>query len=237
MKMKYLVIAVAVFSFIACNNATSKGPADAKSMKTTLDSAAYAIGVDMGKRLKQSDFTDINAELIMTGMKDALKSDTVALTDEQMAGIFQNLNTMMNEKRMAKQLKEGEGNLKAAEEFLAKNKTKAGVKTTASGLQYEVIKEGNGAMPTATDKVKVHYHGTTISGDVFDSSVDRGEPIEFGLNQVIKGWTEGVQLMKVGSKYKFYIHPSMAYGAQSPSPKIPAQSMLIFEVELLGISK
>ena len=122
------------------------------------------------------------------------------------------------------------------EEFLAANKLREGVITTESGLQYEVIKEGKGPKPTADSKVKVHYHGTLIDGTVFDSSVDRGEPIEFNLNQVIKGWTEGVQLMPVGSKYKFYIPQDLGYGSRATG-QIPPYSTLIFEVELLGIVK
>ncbi|MBQ0033989.1 MAG: FKBP-type peptidyl-prolyl cis-trans isomerase [Bacteroidales bacterium] len=129
------------------------------------------------------------------------------------------------------------GDVKAeGERFLAENKLKEGVVTTESGLQYEVIKEGKGAKPVATDRVKVHYHGTLIDGTVFDSSVERGEPIVFGLNQVIAGWTEGVQLMSVGSKYRFFIPQELAYGSRQAG-QIPPYSTLIFEVELLGIEK
>ena len=122
------------------------------------------------------------------------------------------------------------------EQFLAENALKEGVQVTESGLQYEVIKMGKGKKPAATDKVKVHYHGTLIDGTVFDSSVDRGEPITFGLNQVIAGWTEGVQLMPIGSKFRFYIPQELGYGAQQAG-SIPPYSTLIFEVELLGIEK
>jgi FKBP-type peptidyl-prolyl cis-trans isomerase FklB len=118
--------------------------------------------------------------------------------------------------------------------FLAENAKKPGIKTTASGLQYQVVKEGKGGNPSATSRVKVHYHGTTVDGKVFDSSVDRGEPVEFGLDQVIVGWTEGLQLMKKGAKYRFFIPEELAYGANPPSPAIEPYSCLIFDVELLS---
>ncbi|MBQ9523156.1 MAG: FKBP-type peptidyl-prolyl cis-trans isomerase [Paludibacteraceae bacterium] len=127
-------------------------------------------------------------------------------------------------------------NKEAGERFLAENALKDGIKVTDSGLQYEVLKMGKGKKPTALDKVKVHYHGTLIDGTVFDSSVDRGEPITFGLSQVIAGWTEGLQLMPVGSKFRFYIPQELGYGAREAG-KIPPYSTLIFEVELLGIEK
>ncbi|MFA5192382.1 MAG: FKBP-type peptidyl-prolyl cis-trans isomerase [Verrucomicrobiia bacterium] len=127
--------------------------------------------------------------------------------------------------------------LDAGDSFLAENAKKEGVKTTSSGLQYKVIKSGTGATPKATDGVKVHYHGTLINGTVFDSSVERGEPISFPVNGVIPGWVEALQIMKVGDKWTLFIPAKLAYGEQSPSPKIPANSPLIFEVELLGIEK
>ena len=126
-------------------------------------------------------------------------------------------------------------NAKVSADFLAENAKKDGIKVTESGLQYEVITEGNGASPKATDVVKVHYEGTLISGQIFDSSIKRGEPVEFPLNQVIPGWTEGVQLMKVGSKYRFFIPSNLAYGEQGAGGMIAPNSALIFEVELLEI--
>jgi FKBP-type peptidyl-prolyl cis-trans isomerase FklB len=129
------------------------------------------------------------------------------------------------------------GNLEAGKKFLEENAKKPGVKTTASGLQYEVLKDGSGAKPTLQSKVKVHYHGTLIDGKVFDSSVNRGEPITFPLNGVIQGWQEGVQLMPVGSKYRFYIPYNLAYGERGAGANIPPYSALIFDVELLAIEK
>ena len=129
-----------------------------------------------------------------------------------------------------------EANLKAGESFLEENKKRPEVKTTESGLQYEVLTEGNGAKPTATDKVKCHYHGTLIDGTIFDSSVQRGQPATFPLNMVIKGWTEALQLMPVGSKYRLFLHPSLAYGERQTGAVIGPNSTLIFDVELLDIA-
>ncbi len=142
--------------------------------------------------------------------------------------VFDKLMNMKSEKATA--------NLKAGEDFLEQNKKREGVMTTASGLQYEVLSEGSGAKPKATDKVKCHYHGTLINGTIFDSSVQRGQPATFPLNMVIKGWTEALQLMSVGSKYRLFLHPSLAYGDRQTGAVIGANSTLIFDVELLGIS-
>jgi len=140
-------------------------------------------------------------------------------------------------KAQAEAAQKGDENKKKGEKFLADNKSKPGVKTTPSGLQYSVISEGTGPKPTASSTVKVHYTGKLIDGTTFDSSVDRGEPVEFPLNGVIKGWTEGVQLMNKGAKYRFYIPQQLAYGPSSPTELIPPYSVLIFEVELLDIEK
>lgn len=191
------------------------------------------MGEQIGKSIKEQEphgligesslATDF--ELIKQGFINGLLGDTV-MTGEVAGEYIQNtMNT----------IKYGDTKTQG-EQFLAENGLKEGVITTASGLQYEVIKMGKGQKPVASDKVKVHYHGTLIDGTVFDSSVDRGEPIVFGLNQVIKGWTEGVQLMPVGSKFRFYIPQELGYGAQQAG-SIPPYSTLIFEVELLGIEK
>lgn len=141
--------------------------------------------------------------------------------------LFDKLNQAKGEKLAA--------NLKAGEDFLEQNKQREGVHTTASGLQYEVLTEGDGPKPKATDKVKCHYHGTLIDGTIFDSSVQRGQPATFPLNMVIKGWTEALQLMPVGSKYRLFLHPSLAYGERQTGSVIGPNSTLIFDVELLGI--
>jgi FKBP-type peptidyl-prolyl cis-trans isomerase FklB len=191
------------------------------------------MGEQIGKSIKEQEPQGLigesslatDFELIKQGFINGLLGDTVMTGDVAGEYIQNTINT----------IKYGDTKTQG-EQFLAENALKEGVQVTESGLQYEVIKMGKGKKPAATDKVKVHYHGTLIDGTVFDSSVDRGEPITFGLNQVIAGWTEGVQLMPIGSKFRFYIPQELGYGAQQAG-SIPPYSTLIFEVELLGIEK
>lgn len=200
------------------------------ALKTTQDSASFAYGMLIGNSLKRQLPADLNIDLVMQAMGDVLKDAKMPFDQQVATDVFGRFS-------QDAQKKAGEAGKMEGEKFLATNKQKKGVTTTASGLQYEVLKRGDGKeSPKATDKVKVHYHGTTIDGSVFDSSVERGEPISFGLNQVISGWTEGVQLMHVGDKFKFYIPADLAYGERSPSPKIKPNSVLIFEVELFEIN-
>ena len=202
-------------------------------MANAVDSMSYALGVNMGtdfaKNLESIPGGKSNIDLIMKGFSQSIKKDSTLLQPEAAQEYFRNYIT-------AEQTRENEGKKAAGEKFLAENKTKQGIAVTPSGLQYEVLQSALGSRPQATDKVKVHYTGTTIDGNVFDSSVQRGEPIEFALNQVIPGWSEGVQLMNVGSKYKFYIPYNLAYGEQGiPQANIPPFAPLVFEVELLDI--
>ena len=203
-----------------------------KVSKERIDSVSYLIGLSIGQNVMK-EMSEANWKLVVKGIQDVFENKAPAIVDPT----NQCVNTYFQEKSALKQAeteKESAALKAVGENFLIENAKNPEVITTASGLQYQILKAANGAKPIATSKVKVHYHGTTIDGGVFDSSVDRGEPIEFGLNQVIPGWTEGVQLMSVGSKYKFFIPQAMAYGAQSPSPAIAPYSTLIFEVELLG---
>jgi FKBP-type peptidyl-prolyl cis-trans isomerase len=218
--------------------APAAAPAAAPSGKpeSLQDRASYTIGLNLGKSLKTNDI-QANIDLIVKGLRDGLGGGQALLTDEEMQTTMQTLQQQVTAQQEAKRKALGEKNKVEGEAFLAKNKEKPGVKTTASGLQYEVISEGTGPMPKATDSVTVNYKGTLMDGTVFDSSYDRKEPVTFVLNQVIPGWTEGVQLMKVGSKYKFYIPAAMGYGERGAGNTIGPNTPLIFEVELLSIGK
>ena len=192
------------------------------------DSLAYSMGVVVAENLKKQGFKNINHHIMSKAISDVLQDDELFIGFEESDEFFKNELLRMKSKQK-------EMNKLAGEEFLAKNKVKEGIITTESGLQYEVLTEGDGPSPTSSDKVKVHYHGTLIDGRVFDSSVQRGEPISFGLNQVISAWTEAVPLMKVGSKHRIYCPHNLAYGERPAGPLIGPYSALIFEIELLGI--
>ncbi|HSS50179.1 MAG TPA: FKBP-type peptidyl-prolyl cis-trans isomerase [Thermoanaerobaculia bacterium] len=198
------------------------------------DKASYTIGLNLGKSLKTNDI-QANIDLIVKGLRDGLGGGQSLLTDEEMQTTMQTLQQQVSAQQEAKRKALGEKNKAEGEAYLAKNKERPGVKTTASGLQYEVLSEGTGPMPKPTDSVTVNYKGTLMDGSVFDSSYDRKEPVTFVLNQVIPGWTEGVQLMKVGSKYKFYIPSALGYGERGAGNTIGPNSPLIFEVELISI--
>jgi len=191
---------------------------------------------DIAKSLKDLD-TIVQIPVLMRGIEDVLKSRTSMLTDEEIMKLKQELSMKMQSAMMAKQQVSGGKNKNEGEKFLAENKSKPGVVTTASGLQYTVIKEGAGAKPKATDKVSVHYKGTLIDGTKFDSSYDRNEPVTFPVSGVIPGWTEALQLMKVGGKYKLFIPANLGYGERGAGDKIGPNATLIFEVELLKIEK
>jgi FKBP-type peptidyl-prolyl cis-trans isomerase FklB len=204
----------------------------ASSLKLTnaIDSVSYSIGINVGLGLKQQNLGNANIKAITKALQDALQSQNMQIAPEQANQI---IGAFFQRERSAK----ADVNKKIGEQFLLENKKKPGIKTTASGLQYEIVKEGTGPKPMTTDTVKAHYTGRLIDGTVFDSSVDRGQPLEIPVNQVIQGWSEALQLMPVGSKWKLFIPSSLAYGAQGTGPQIGPNSTLVFDIELLEIVK
>ncbi|HEY9123852.1 MAG TPA: FKBP-type peptidyl-prolyl cis-trans isomerase, partial [Bacteroidales bacterium] len=223
-KVKFLVsiLAISLVVLSACNKKSTV------KLRNDVDSASYAIGVSIGANLQPLDMPAFNAELFKQAVMEAMAKKEHKMTQEQIQMFLQQYFTNL-------QKKQAEASLKKNEEFLKKNKERKGVITTASGLQYEVLREGTGATPKAEDMVTINYKGTLIDGTVFDSSYERKEPITFAVNGVIPGFSEALQLMKVGSNYKIYIPSQLGYGP-NPQGKIKPNSLLIFEVELLSIS-
>jgi FKBP-type peptidyl-prolyl cis-trans isomerase len=192
------------------------------------------MGKDLGSKLKQGS-VEVDQAILLRGVKDALSGSKLLLTDDEVKTAFTQLNADVRKRLEEKARIAGDTNKKEGDEFLAANKTKDGVVTLPSGLQYKIITEGTGPKPTATDSVTCNYRGTLISGIEFDSSSKPGQPATFQVNGVIKGWTEALQLMPVGSKWQLFIPGELAYGEHGPSPQIGPNSTLIFEVELLSI--
>lgn len=221
---------LAVFLF-AC----AAGSAQTAKPETQDEKASYAIGVNMGRQLAK-DQVDADLEMLFRGLREAFAGEELALTDEEMMQAVTELQKTLQQKQAARQQEQGAMNQQKGEAYLAENQQKAGVQVTDSGLQYEVLTEGTGPRPAATDRVKVHYHGTTVDGEVFDSSVQRGQPATFGVNQVIPGFSEALQLMPVGSKWRVVIPSDIAYGTNAPPGAVfGPDATLIFELELLEI--
>ena len=215
---------------MACQGNTQE-QAHIKSFK---DSISYSIGMNIGKDLKHQSI-EIDPDVLAQAIKDVIADRKLLLTDDQVRSCMGSLQKEVMAKQDQKNKVEGDKNMKEGQAFLATNKTKEGIKVTASGLQYKVLKEGTGSKPTATQTVSVHYRGTLLDGTEFDSSIKRGQPAEFPVNGVIKGWTEALQLMPVGSKWQLFIPPDLAYGPQGAGGTIGPNATLIFEVELLAI--
>lgn len=195
---------------------------------------SYSIGLDIGNTFKKQSM-DINPDILLSGLKDALGGKTPLLNEEQVKETMAAFSKSMMEKQTAQVKEKGAKNAATGEKFLAENKTKEGVKTTASGLQYKVLKEGSGEAPKATDTVVTHYKGTLINGTEFDSSYKRNEPATFPVNRVIPGWTEALQLMKPGAKYQLFIPGNLAYGERGAGQEIGPNETLLFEVELISL--
>jgi FKBP-type peptidyl-prolyl cis-trans isomerase FklB len=221
--MKRFILISAAFLLTLPLFAQEKSP----PLKDQKDKVSYSIGLNIGTNLSRQN-VEINADALMAGIQDGIAGKP-QLTQDQIKEVM----TTFEKDMQAKQKAAGEKSAAEGTKFLEENKKKEGVKATASGLQYKVIKEGTGAQPKATDTVTVNYRGTLINGKEFDSSYKRGQPATFPLNGVIKGWTEGLQLMKTGAKYQFFVAPNLAYGERAVGPDISPNSTLIFEIELL----
>ena len=246
-KVSYLfLIAVSVFA-ISCKCSSkqckSKCKADMETAELTIDSTttehqktSYAFGTIMAADLLKNGFDSIDIEYFAKGFKDALSKDSLLQTEQESADLFQAFAQEIQAKNQAVAQKDQAGATAEGEAFLAANKTKEGVTTTESGLQYKVLKKGTGNFPKPTDKVKVHYEGKLLNGQVFDSSFERGQPIDFGLNQVIPGWTEGMQYINEGGEIELYIPYNLAYGERGAGGSIPPYATLIFRVQLIAIT-
>lgn len=238
--LKGLVIVAAVASMTSCGNQK----ADVKSLETELDSASYALGMDMAIKVK-ANFEDASTDLFLQGYRNGMDSTNLLIAEKDLNAFLRDFfqKQQVEKRKIAQEKAQKDAETKyadvkkAGEDFLAINKTKKGVITTDSGLQYIVLKKGKGAKVLPTSRVKIHYHGTTIDGKVFDSSVDKKTPYESNANQFIPGFNEGLALMKKGSKYKFFIPQNLAYGIQQRGELIKPFSALVFEVEILDILK
>jgi FKBP-type peptidyl-prolyl cis-trans isomerase len=236
MNLMNRIVAVALVAGLAaaCNK---QDPASGDTeLATDPQKFGYAIGVDIGKSLTPvKDEVDVNA--LIAGLQETLAGKEARLTDEVREQVKADVTRKLQQKQMEERVAKAATAKDAGEKFLAENAKREGVKTTASGLQYEMLTEGSGASPKTSDKVKVHYKGTLIDGTEFDSSYARGQPVEFPLGNVIPGWTEGLQLMKVGGKAKLFIPSPLAYGERGAGAKIGPNETLVFEVELMNIEK
>jgi FKBP-type peptidyl-prolyl cis-trans isomerase FklB len=236
--MKRIIICLAVVAVttigLADDKATPKDQKDQKDPKDQKDKVSYSIGYDIGSTFKKQN-VDLNMDTLLTGMKDAMSGSKEAIKKEDRDKILQDFQKEMVEKQAAATKAAAEKNATDGEKFLAENGKKEGVKTTASGLQYKVLKEGTGDSPKATDTVVVNYKGTLLDGTEFDSSYKRNEPATFPVNRVIPGWTEALQLMKPGAKFQLFIPSKLGYGERGAGRDIGPNATLLFEVELLSI--
>ena len=200
-----------------------------------MDKLSYALGLGIGQQLAQMGASDISAEDFAAAIKDVLEGNELKVSHREAQTIVQDYFQKQEQKRQAQRAEKGKAHKEVGEKYLAENAKKEGIITLPSGLQYQVLKEGNGKKPTAKDTVMCHYEGFLIDGTVFDSSIQRGEPATFPLQQVIAGWTEGLQLMQEGAKYRFFIPYRLAYGEGGAGSSIPPFAALIFDVELIQV--
>ncbi|MFK5892572.1 MAG: FKBP-type peptidyl-prolyl cis-trans isomerase [Pseudomonadota bacterium] len=205
---------------------------DNEIIKTEADKVSYGLGLQLGNQIVEQSFNGFNLDALLIGIQDIYNNRPCQFSDDEMQQAFTSINKMVSAEKNVS----GDKNQSEGQAFLAENANKDGILTTASGMQYKIMVEGNGKMPQLTDTVTTHYHGSLINGSVFDSSVDRGTPAEFPVNGVIKGWTEALQMMALGSKWRLFIPPELAYGEQGAGADIGSNCTLIFEVELLAIA-
>jgi len=227
--MKTCILLIAAVTISTYSSAQTK-PATAPIFETQLDTASYAFGASIANDLKNRGVNSLNYTLVSKAMSDVFSGGNVIFSPEKSQEVIYGLLNVLEKKKF-------EGAIAEADKYLSDNKQKSGITTLPSGLQFEVLAPGTGAKPLVTDEVTVHYKGTLTNGKQFDSSYDRGEPTSFALNQVIPGWTEGLQQMNIGSKYRFFIPYALAYGERGAGKDIPPYSTLIFEVELIKIGK
>ena len=239
---KPTLVAVALLAVAGCQEAPIKEEVKAPVLEAEIQKQAYGLGASIGMYMQRNlDEHDklgltLDKELIVRGFVDSINDKSI-IEKEEIQALLMNLDKTMKAKQQEMAAKESETAIAVGQKFLEDNAKKEGVMVTESGIQYSVLTASDGDKPVATDTVKVHYKGTFLNGETFDSSYDRGEPAVFPLDRVIKGWTEGVQLMSVGSKYKFTIPSDLAYGPNGNPPRIPGNSVLQFEIELLEIQK
>lgn len=239
--LKFLFLAAFLLSVMSCDVAAQTGKNKAKSEKTEktdsktdtkttkMDSLSYGLGVLLGQNIKQLDLENIDANVLAVAIQDVMDNKQLKITPEQANMIVSNEMAAAAERKAGPAIEEGR-------KFLEENAKKPGIKTTPSGLQYEVLVSGTGATPKLTDKVTTNYRGTLINGNQFDSSYDRGEPATFPVNGVIKGWTEALQMMKEGDKWRLYIPYNLAYGERGAGRDIPPYATLIFDIELIKVN-
>ncbi len=225
---------IIIITLTACFLIASTSFAQTKKLITEKEKVSYSIGLSLGKNFTQQSI-DIDVQTFTKGVEDALKGVTPLLTDEEIRVVMTNLQKRMTAKKQEEEKQVSGKNQNEGTRFLAENKKRKGVVTLPSGLQYEIIRPGTGSIPKAEDTVVTNYEGTLINGTVFDSSYKRGKPATFPVNGVIRGWTEALQLMKTGAKWKLYIPADLAYGSRSAGPTIGPNSTLVFQIELLEI--
>lgn len=225
------VVLASTLVLAGCNDAKApEGTSSQIVLDTDYKKLSYGLGLNIGGGIAQQGVPELDIDALLAGIRESVDGQEPRITQEELTAVI----SRVQQAEAEKQQQLAAVNLEKGTAFLKENGIREGVVTTESGLQYEVLQAGEGESPSAESIVNTHYHGTLIDGTVFDSSVERGEPIEFAVNQVIPGWTEALQLMKSGSKWRLYVPANLAYGEYSPGPNIPPQSTLIFEVELLS---